>query len=119
MTILYQFLTRDEDIYLTSAASDIIRHYGSEHQATKLVEEGGELISAIARYKNDPSEENCTQMYEEMADVILMLEQVVGSLNASDGRYLAEMVMAKADRQLRRISAEQDADSHRDPAHGC
>ena len=119
MTILYQFLTRDEDIYLTGAASDIFKHYGSEHQATKLVEESGELISAIARYKNDPSEGNCSQMYEEMADVILMLEQVVGSLNASDGRYLAQMVMAKAHRQLARISLKKDAAAHRDIEHGC
>lgn len=119
MTILYQFLTRDEDIYLTGAASDIIRRYGFDHQVVKLEEEVGELISAKARYDNDESKENAEHMAEELADVILVLEQLVGSLNAKEGRKLAEIVMAKADRQLRRISAEQDAAAHRDIEHGC
>ena len=119
MTILYQFLTRDEDIYLTGAAADIIKHYGWEHQAFKLLEEAGELIAASMRAYNDQTEKSNAQAREELADVILMLEQVVGSLNAKEGRMLAQVVMAKADRQLRRISQEKDAASRRDPAHGC
>jgi hypothetical protein len=71
------------------------------------------------RAYNDQTEKSDAHAREELADVILMLEQIVGSLNAKEGRMLAELVMAKADRQLRRISAEKDAASHRDPAHGC
>ena len=119
MTILYQVLTRDEDIYLTGAASDIIKHYGWEHQVFKLLEEAGELIAASMRAYNDQTEKSNAHAREELADVILVLEQIVGSLNAREGRKLAEIVMAKADRQLRRISQEKDAASHRDIEHGC
>ena len=35
MTILYKFLTRDEDIELTMKASQIIEHYGIQNQMDK------------------------------------------------------------------------------------
>ena len=107
MTILYKFLNRDEDIYLTGAAADIIKHYGWEHQALKLLEEAGELIAASMRAYNDQTEKSNAHAREELADVTLVLEQIVGSLSAKEGRKLAEIVMAKADRQLKRIEEEK------------
>jgi NTP pyrophosphatase (non-canonical NTP hydrolase) len=109
MTILYTHLTRDEDIYLSLAASDILDHYGPGHQYLKLAEECSELSAVIARCANDGANGgNDDHLREELADVILVLEQVVASLNAEDGRKLAQMVMYKADRQLRRISKEKE-----------
>jgi len=108
MTILYKFLTRGEDIELTRKAGQIFDHYGNDHQVRKLCEEAGELISAAARVANDPSDQNNEQLTEELADVILVAEQIVNALDASAGRRLAQIVMTKADRQLRRISKEQE-----------
>ena len=113
MTILYTHLTRDEDIYLSLAASDILDHYGPGHQYLKLAEECSELAAVIARCANDGANSgNDDHLREELADVILVLEQVVASLSAEDGRKLAQMVMYKADRQLRRISKEKEEESH-------
>jgi NTP pyrophosphatase (non-canonical NTP hydrolase) len=112
MTILYTHLTRDEDIYLSLAASDIFDYYGNDHQIRKLCEECGEFISAAAKVANDPSDKNNEHLTEEFADVILVAEQIVNSLDASAGRKLAEIVMAKADRQLRRISKEKEEKEH-------
>lgn len=109
MTILYKFLNREEDIELTMKASQIIEHYGYEHQAFKLLEEAGELIAASVRAINDETKESNEHALEELADVTLVLEQIVGSLSAKEGRRLAQIVIAKADRQLRRISQEQEA----------
>ena len=107
MTILYKFLNRDEDIYLTGAAADILKHYGYDHQFFKLLEESGELIAASMRAYNDQTEKSNAHAREELADVTLVLEQIVGSLSAKEGRKLAEIVMAKADRQLKRIEEEK------------
>ena len=109
MTILYKFLNREEDIELTRKVGQIFDHYGSDHQVRKLCEEAGELISAAARVANDSNAQNNEQLTEEFADVILVAEQIVNALDASAGRRLAQIVIAKADRQLRRISQEQEA----------
>lgn len=121
MTILYQFLNRDEDIYLTRTAAEIFEHYGPEHQAYKLEEECAELLAAAARCNADinPDAEHAEHYLEELADVILVLEQIIGSMPAKVGRRLAEIVMTKADRQLRRMSQEQEREAARDIGHGC
>lgn len=109
MTILYKFLNREEDIELTMKAAKIIKHYGYEHQHFKLLEEAGEFIAASVRSYNDLTKESNDHALEELGDVILVLEQIVNELDASVGRRLAQIVMAKADRQLRRISQEREA----------
>lgn len=121
MTILNEFLSRDEEAFVESAAADIFKHYGESRQLGKLEEECAELIAALARCTADgsPSDEHQAQAFEELADVILMIQQIVGAMGPKTGRYLANIVMQKAHRQLDRISAEKDAASHRDPAHGC
>lgn len=119
MTILYQFLTRDEDIYLTRTAGEIISHYGPGAQLIKLQEECCELVAAIVRCSLKPGDEHEAQFYEELADVTLMIEQIIGSMDAKQGRRLAEIVMAKANRQLRRMAEEDDKAAARDMAHGC
>ena len=53
----------------------------------------------------------------EMADVVLLLEQIVGEMPPNAGR-LAGIVMAKADRQLRRMSQEKEREAARDIGHG-
>ena len=121
MTILYQFLYRDEDIYISRSAAEIIKHYGLDHQGHKLAEECAELLAAAARCNADtnPDAEHAEHYLEELADVILVLEQIIGSMPAKVGRRLAEIVMTKADRQLRRMSQEKEREAARDIGHGC
>lgn len=112
MTILYKFLTRDEDIELTMKASQIIEHYGIQNQMDKLKEECAELIAAVIRCdiaddSGGVNQELLDHAYEETADVILVLEQIVGAMSAKAGRKLAQIAMAKADRQLKRIEEEK------------
>ena len=109
MTCLYPFLTRDEDIFITMSCRDILRHYGAEAQRDQLAEECAEL--SAARWKNHkrPSPEAEEHEMEELADVIVMIEQRVLMLTPAEGRRLAQHVMVKIDRQLRRISKEQEA----------
>lgn len=54
----------------------IIAHYGLEHQMRKSMEECAELIQAINKYLDDPSDKRRAQVIEEMADVEFMIEQM-------------------------------------------
>ena len=54
-----------------------LEKFGKKHQLIKTVEELGELQSAIARYFNNPEiTEYIINLYEEIADCIIMLEQL-------------------------------------------
>ena len=109
MTIFYKFLTRDEDIELTRKAGQIIGHYGREHQYIKLAEEASEFVAAFMRLLNEPTHAGLKlDMMEELADMTLVLQQIVDEMPASAGRVFAQDAMRKADRQLRRISQEKE-----------
>ena len=112
MTILYKFLNREEDIDLTMKAAKIFDHYGESHQLAKLVEESGEFAAALMRWSNCRREAEREKLrgaaMEELADMTLVLQQLVDSMPADVGRAFAAIVHAKADRQLRRISQEID-----------
>lgn len=108
MTIFYKFLTREEDIDLTRKASEIIEHYGREHQFRKLCEEASEFIAAFTRYSMNPEHTGLKlDMMEEMADMALVLQQIVDEMPAGAGRVFAMDAMRKADRQLRRMEMEE------------
>ena len=53
----------------------IINHYGAEHQLAKTVEELTELIHVIAR-RLQSGEWDKISLYEELADVYAMLDQL-------------------------------------------
>lgn len=72
----------------------IMQYYGITNQKRKLVEEMGELITAIAR--ND--EENTI---EEMADVCVLLNQF---LTSYIGHEIQRIMNEKVARQLDRIN---------------
>lgn len=48
---------------------------------------------------------------EELADMTLVLQQIIDGMPAQMGRAFAAIVHAKADRQLRRISKEQEQEA--------
>lgn len=53
----------------------IFGHYGEEHQRWKLVEECGELLAELGRFKNG-DRTNVADLVHEMADVIVVARQL-------------------------------------------
>lgn len=82
----------------------IFEHYGEENQLNKTTEEAGELVQAIAKYRNEPTEENRTHLAEECADTLIMIQQ----LKEVVGDKVDEFIQYKLNRQLKRIEDEKD-----------
>lgn len=88
---------------LSASAQTIMDTYGLYHQLTQLMEECGELIAAASHFCRDPDEfKNGLELKQEIADVIVMLDQIVVRLGISD-EELAFMEEQKINRQLERI----------------
>lgn len=82
----------------------LIDHYGHESQKMMLLEEMAELQKEIC--KEFRGELNKDAITEEVADVLIMLEQVQMMYDISDIRLL-EITNEKLVRQLRRIVDEK------------
>lgn len=53
-----------------------IQKFGKDAQLNMVVEESAELIKAIAKYKRSPNLQALNEIYDECADVLIMIEQV-------------------------------------------
>lgn len=83
----------------------LLDHYGHESQKMMLLEEMAELQKEICKeFRGELNKEAIT---EEVADVLIMLEQVQMMYDISDIRLL-EIANEKLARQLRRIVDEED-----------
>ena len=76
----------------------IADHYGKGIQQLKLIEECGELIVAVAKGEDK-------NIIEELADVSIMLEQVVYLMNCKKKFKMAKAM--KINRQLGRMEEEE------------
>lgn len=82
----------------------LIDHYGHESQKMMLLEEMAELQKEICKeFRGELNKDAITQ---EVADVLIMLEQVQMMYDISDIRLL-EITNEKLIRQLRRIIDEK------------
>ena len=70
----------------------------------KLTEEAGELVTAIAKYNNSPVMICYKNMFEEAADVEIMIEQ----LKLQHPKLFEELKEQKIDRQLERMGVKND-----------
>ncbi len=79
----------------------IEKHYGFQHQVKKTIEECGEFIVALSKLAND--EGSRKDVLEEMADVMVMLQQMQYFLciNPSESHKTME---AKVHRQIERMN---------------
>lgn len=78
----------------------IIDYYGEDLQLTQVIEELSELTKEVCKYlKGSDSHEQIT---EEIADVLLMIEQliIICGLNHSD---ITKIMQEKLERTLQRI----------------
>lgn len=79
----------------------IARHYGLEEQSRQCIEEMAELTVAINKVHRHWSDENIDNMIEEMADVQIMLNQLI---YLTDSREQVNKIMQeKIQRQLERM----------------
>lgn len=89
-------------------ARTIFQHYGLDNQLRILQEECAELIQAVSKYQRaqdagKPILQAKTALMEEVADVMIMITQVVIVFS---GDALSTIVDSKLDRQLARIKKE-------------
>ena len=63
---------------------DALKHWGADLQAGMLNEEMVELTIAVNKYRRNPSPLNKEHIEEEIADVLLMIDQIKHMLNLSD-----------------------------------
>ena len=84
---------------------DIAEHYGVEAQIDQALEELAELAMALHHYKKHPeSEDILDNVHEEMADVYIMIQQL---MHLIDPKYeTMGWVEHKLNRQTERIKNE-------------
>lgn len=96
--------------YMAGKRSDvrletIADHYGFTQQADIMIEECSELIQAICKLRRGFSAERYYSVKEELADVIVVAEQLRFMLGAAEIDQIKE---EKITRQLQRMEAEND-----------
>ena len=84
----------------------ILQHYGILHQKSKTIEELAELIVALQKDILEGKEQDSRAVLEEIADVHIMLTQLLD--DESDKTMVSLIVDKKLKRQMRRIKAEKD-----------
>lgn len=87
-------------------ARQILSHYGVMHQKSKAIEELAELIVALQKDILVGKEEHSRAVLEEIADVHIMIAQLLD--DESDKTMVSLIVDKKLKRQIRRIKAEKD-----------
>ena len=90
----------------------IADYYKLDTQSRQLNEELAELIQANSKYSrysenNSMNWEYLQNMCEEIADVQIMIEQMLYLLDI-DNKAIEKIKMKKIDRQLERIKLEQE-----------
>lgn len=90
----------------TQALMTIIRHYGEHHQVCKATEELSEATTACARYSRTYSREHFEDLAEELADALIMIDQlkiIIPNLSERIVQYRR----LKIDRQLHRVEVDE------------
>ena len=85
----------------------ILNHYGIIHQKSKTIEELAELIVALQKDILEGKESHSRAVLEEIADVHIMLTQLLD--DEGDKTTVSLIVDKKLKRQMRRIEAEREA----------
>ena len=60
----------------TKILCDAIKEFGEHAQLQMVIEECAELIKAVCKYLRNPVEDNKIYILEEIADVLIMIQQV-------------------------------------------
>ncbi|MDY2734516.1 hypothetical protein [Intestinibacter sp.] len=97
---------------LLDKAHRIADHYGEVAQVDMLIEEMSELTKALLKNRrarhgqtDTPVRATVNAIEEEVADVLIMLNQII---YLGDFEDLEDIIEEKLDRQLERIEAEKE-----------
>lgn len=97
----------------------ILDHYGAENQRKQLTEECAELIQAVCKYDRVTNGNNGAaglipavlnarnNIAQEIADVLIMIEQLEIALFGYDRTPVEDAIDFKLNRQIDRIRKEQ------------
>lgn len=80
-----------------------LNRYGVEEQQRMAMEECAELIQAINKVHRKPSPENMNNLFEEIADVTIMIEQLKMIYLVHDCSTIERIIEEKIDRQKGRL----------------
>lgn len=83
--------------------SKILQHYGKGPQLHKLVEECCELGQAAMKFDYKQTSTNAENLFEELADVKIMIEQISQAVDGLSQERINYWVDYKLNRQLERI----------------
>lgn len=90
----------------TEKCRRIASHYGCENQLIQLAEECGELATACLHRRRDRnSKDTLDALVEEIADVLVMIEQI-RIVEGIKGSTIINSMEGKLNRQIRRINHE-------------
>ena len=98
-------------------ARQILNHYGVMHQKSKTIEELAELIVALQKDILEGKESHSRAVLEEIADVHIMLTQLLD--DEGDKTTVSLIVDKKLKRQMRRIEAEKNGGKTCDTCTWC
>jgi len=87
----------------TDLYEKLVEKFGEKHQMYVLVEEMGEAIAAISQFLNRDRDVE-EDMLEEMADVVIMLEQ----MKVIYGDRLIQAVLKKLDKAATHLEDNND-----------
>lgn len=90
----------DIPVYEDLILRDAIRQYGYDKQMDMVVEESAELINAIMKFRRGRCE--VKDITTEMADVLIMIEQLVRILSVNEDELETE-ITNKLQRLQRRL----------------
>ena len=79
----------------------IARNYGTDEQSRQTIEEMGELIVALNKVHRHYSNENIQNVIEELADVSLMVDQMIYLYDCEN--EVKNIKRQKVERQLERM----------------
>lgn len=100
-------IDRTRDDRLKKFPNIVVDYYGPEAQARIAMEECAELIQAINKCLRYPdNEEKHTDLVEEMADVAIMLNQLMLIFNVKYDEFNV-MIKKKTERILNRLEADK------------
>lgn len=77
-----------------------VKKYGRYNQTEMIIEECSELIQAIQKYKRDGSSSSKDHVCEEIADVIIMIEQAKIIFSAKRIEEFREMKILKLSNKI-------------------
>lgn len=82
----------------------IANHYGVDSQNLIAIEEMSELTKELCKHERKFHRER--EIVEELADVSIMIEQLISLFNVED--KVSEVIDYKLDRQIRRMKQERE-----------